>query len=191
MLRTLHCSWILKKSAKICSILGLVGSKTTKSDKKAKPEEIFKDVFTLLVCDLSLKTISLVSHWDVGDCMTTADPLYPASIHCHTYTGFWSVCWCSVVQMEVLIECWCAGTLLRLSESRRKWGRGGKPFQSDPSSYCVRVYTSICVIFPASFSCPPFSNLIMSEQQISPPRSHLCLQMPQSAFCSSVVPALL
>jgi len=37
-----------------------------------------------------------------------------------THIQFVCVCVCSVVQMEVLIECWCAGGSLCVRESGRK-----------------------------------------------------------------------
>lgn len=78
----------------------------------------------------------------------------------------------------------------RAGEKEGNWGREKAEWKTLPirSIIFVCVYASVCVIFPACSSClPPLPNLIMSEQQISPPRSLLCLQMPQPAFCSLVV----
>lgn len=75
-------------------------------------------------------TTSFVSHRDVEDCVSAADLLYLASVRSHMYsfcTVCVCVCVCSVVQMEVLIECWCAGRSLGLGENEKiRQRKGGK-----------------------------------------------------------------
>lgn len=126
-------------------------------------------------------TTSFVSHWDVEDCVSTADPLYLASVRWWTHAVFecvWVFCRPDGSAYWVLV-CWQISLSQRERERKKEIEeerkQSGKPFQSDLSSLCVFMQVYVWSSQPVLPACLP--SLILSCRS-----SRLVLPDPFSAF---------